>query len=106
MHRHRSHQVSHLVLRILAVANLALVSLWLFPETDHDLANGPLGGTLARFSIHSLWALPTYFCLEIVAMRKLAVERKPLVVDGSLVVVACLSILGGLLYVWTHYALL
>ena len=106
MQHQQSYRLSHLVLRVLAGTNLLLLSLWLFPQASHDLANGPLGGPLAAWSAHSLWVLPAYFCLEMLVMRRSVEERKPLVVDGVLVLGACLSIVGSLWYVWTHYALI
>lgn len=103
-------QVSHIVVRIIASATLAILALSLvsdryYPTISHTLVNSWLGtATIAWMTVFSLLLLP-YVGLERRWARQLKIESNAVWIDAILAT-ACLGLFLALaLYGLTHYAM-
>ena len=95
--RHPLHSFLHYSLRFFALGLLLVVALDLIGgPLSHALGNGPLGATILIFLITALCTLPVLFLVEILVMRSLPAERRPLIVDGLFFGAAYLFFLGAL----------
>jgi hypothetical protein len=103
----RSHVLSHLTVRVLAVASIIdLVVSELSPGYSHTVANGPLGGVLTIWWIGSSIVLPLYVGFEFWWMRDCPGERRALLVDAALAVAWSLIFWATILSAFRHAVIL
>lgn len=100
------HKLSHLLVRVVATANLAdLLLATLYQPYFRSLERSHLGNTIVKEQIASSLLLPLFVGFEAWWMRKSEVDRNPLLVDGAFVIVWFLVFWMGVLWAFGHYAM-
>lgn len=100
-------RLSHLMLRLLVIVNLAdLIFGTFYPEYFHVINQFLPGKAVIIWLATSTFLLPLYVGLEVWWMRSIKSEVRELLIDAALVIVWFLTFWGFILYAWTHYAII
>src|ERR1700688_342092 len=106
----RTQQLSHTVVRVVAVITLTHLGITAacegYSSTHcHAFANSPLGQFMTFWTIATSLLLPLYVAFECSWMRKNKVARGALWVDAALAIACFLGFVGIVRYAFGHYAM-